>query len=511
MNKAVKTAGVVMIAVFIILLFFSQTIYNFNTPTVTAVMPVNGTLDKRETSTGLTDWSKTRDLYAPQAGVIAEVYADEGGAVEAGGHIAKVAYDTDSITDQITSLAVSRNKLQVSIDSSQAGIDRLNQQMNELNADIYTPDDVSEYAIQQAQANIESGRTALQNAQSNVEAQQAALDSAQVQLTQAQKKLQDTQALFDVGGVSAQDLDNAQNAADTAQKGVDDARRAVDTARRGVDTAQQNLDANQLALQNQQDLYDKTVTNNDKSVSDQEKARKSQIEDWTYQIANAQRTIQSNRLDIKNIDLQTAGFQRQLDDYNNSGYIDAPEAGTILTLALQPGQNVIKGQQVATMALGGAYTVTCQISLDNNFVAVGDGCKLTNTDHTLTATVSKITLSDTGKQVEMTTDSTGISSGETFEVDFEKESAKSMVLVPNGAVNQDSNGYFIYAIRKRKGMLGDEYYAAKVPIYIGDSDDQNTILTSGMTFFEPVALLSDKPFSDGDTVKVKNEGDFFAS
>jgi len=31
-----------------------------------------------------------------------------------------------------------------------------------------------------------------------------------------------------------------------------------------------------------------------------------------------------------------------------------------------------------------------------------------------------------------------------------------------------------------------------------------------MMFFEPIALLSDKPFTNGDTVKLKNEGEFFA-
>ena len=83
------------------------------------------------------------------------------------------------------------------------------------------------------------------------------------------------------------------------------------------------------------------------------------------------------------------------------------------------------------------------------------------------------------------------------------------ILVPNGAVNMDSDGYFVYYIKKRRGILGDEYYADRITVYVGDSDNENTIITRGITFFEPMVLLADKPLSNGDTIKVKNEGDFF--
>jgi len=540
LNRALKITGIVLLSLFVVLLFFSQTIYSFNTPTVTAALPANGKLDKKETATGLTDWSKARDIYVPQAGVVGAVFVKEGDTVEAGTHIAMMSFDTGTVTDQIAALEVSREKSMLSIETSQASIERLNQQISDLNGDKYTADDVSDYAVLQAQTKITSGQTALDEALSNAEAKQADADAASInlandagkkledarkQLADAQKQRDDTKALFDVGGVSQQDLETAQKAVDTAQRGVEsaqtgvedaqrsieDAQRAAVTAQRSVETAQQNLRNYQLDLENQQNLAAKARETNDKNVTDQEKSRRRQIADWQYQVISAQKDIESKQLDIKNTDLQTESLHRQLKEYENAVYIDAPETGALLTLALQPDQTVNKGQTAATMAVGGTYTVTCRISLENNFVAVGDSCKLSNADHEFAAAVSKITLTDTGKEVEIYTDSPDISAGETFDVSFEKESAKSAVLVPNGAVNQDSDGYFVYTIKKRKGMMGDEYYAAKTPVYIGDSDDRNTILTSGMTFFEPIALLSDKPFSEGDTVRVKNEGDFFAS
>ncbi|MDR3239048.1 MAG: HlyD family secretion protein [Clostridiales bacterium] len=483
MNRGVKITGVILFVMFILLIFFSQTIYNYNTPVVIAVTPKNGKLNKTETASGLADWSKTQEVYAKLGGVIEEIYAEEGDRLETGGRLAKVSYDADTVTQQLTVLSIDREKALVSMASSEAGIQRLNQQIQELKKEVYTADDVSDYSLQQAQAKIVQGQSALTEAEAGLEAKRDLFTQAQ--------------ALYDVGGAALQELDTAQ--------------LAVDAAQRAIDTARHNLEGYELDYQNQQSLLSKSGEANAKTLSDKESARQKQIDEWLYQISSAERDLASKRMDIQKYDEQKANYEKQLQDYFDNTYIYAPETGELLSLTLHAGQTVNKGQSLAAMAVGGSYTITCQISLDNNFVAVGDECKLSNTDHTLVSAVSKITPTDKGKTIEIKTDSAEIAAGETFEITFAKESAKSAALIPNGAINKDSDGYYVYMIKKRKGILGDEYYADKVTIYVGDSDDQNTILTQGMMFFEPMVLLSDKPFANGDTIKVKNEGDFFAS
>jgi hypothetical protein len=147
--------------------------------------------------------------------------------------------------------------------------------------------------------------------------------------------------------------------------------------------------------------------------------------------------------------------------------------------------------------------------LQNNFVVAGDECKISNPDHGFVATVAKVSPTDMAKEVTVRISSDDIVFGETFDIEFAKEAAMAAVLVPNGAVNMDSDGYFVYYIKKRKGILGDEYYAQRVTVYTGDSDNENTVITGGITFFEPMVMLASKPFSAGDTIKVKNEGEFF--
>ena len=538
MNRGVKITGIVLFSLFVLLIFFSRTIYNFNVPMVTAVLPSNGRLSKKETATGQTDWSKTRDVYAPLAGVIEEIFMEDGETMAAGAILAKMSFDTDSVEQQILGLAVDRDKLLLGIEASEAGIVRMKQQIMDMQEEVYTPDEVTDYALQQALDKIVQGWGSIEEARINVEIKRELMDetlkqvevarkqleNAQKQLENAQKQLENTQALYGVDGVSLQEVESAQSNVETTQDGVETAQRGLETAQGGIVTAQRAIDAAERAgetaqrnqeilerdYQNQQSILAKNEETNAKAVSEKEKNRKKQIDDWLYQISSAERDITSKQYDIQKLDLQKASYEKQLKEFEENAYIYAPEAGTLLSMALQPGQTVNKGQSVATMAVGAFFTVACQISLDNNFVAVGDECKLSNTDHSLIAAVSKITLTDKGKLIEINTDSDEIAPGETFEVSFAKESAQSSVLIPNGAINKDSDGYFVYMIKKRKGILGDEYYADKIMVYIGDSDDQYTILSQGMMFFEPIALLSDKPFTNGDTVKLKNEGEFFA-
>ena len=59
--------------------------------------------------------------------------------------------------------------------------------------------------------------------------------------------------------------------------------------------------------------------------------------------------------------------------------------------------------------------------------------------------------------------------------------------------------------------MGNEYYLERLNIFIGDSDHQNTQVVRGITFFEPIVLVSSKALSAGATVVLKNPEDFFES
>jgi hypothetical protein len=123
--------------------------------------------------------------------------------------------------------------------------------------------------------------------------------------------------------------------------------------------------------------------------------------------------------------------------------------------------------------------------------------------------VSRVKPSDRGKSVSITVRSGEVRPGESFDIVFEKNSAAAYTLVPNAALNHDNDGYFLNQIKRRKGILGEEYYTERLDVYIGDSDRTNTVIIRGITFFEPVVLRSSQAVVSGGAVSLVNPGDFF--
>ena len=222
-------------------------------------------------------------------------------------------------------------------------------------------------------------------------------------------------------------------------------------------------------------------------------------------------TLTSKLMDMENLKLSREAVRDLLRDYRNNTVIKAPASGIVLNLPVERGRYFPENALLVSIGVGREFFVECNISLDNNFVNPGDTCELSNASHVLNGSVRRIKPSIHGKTVTISISSDAVSEGETFDVTFEKNSAASFVLVPNSAVNQDNDGYFLYQIKRRKGIMGDEYYLQRLDIFIGDSDRQNTAVLRGLTFFDPIVLVGSKALSDGVTVSLKNPEDFFES
>ncbi|MDR2376710.1 MAG: HlyD family secretion protein [Treponema sp.] len=198
-----------------------------------------------------------------------------------------------------------------------------------------------------------------------------------------------------------------------------------------------------------------------------------------------------------------------LQDYRTLSSICAGTPGIVVSLSAAKGMYIMENSPLISIGTGNEFTVDCVVSLENNFILPSDHCELSNTAHVLDGTVLTVKPGPQGKLVSIRVVSGEVSAGESFEVSFEKTAAALYTLVPNAAVNQDGNGYFLNRIKRRRGIMGEEYYVERLDVYIGDSDLNNTVITGGLTFFEPVVLRSDKPVAAGDTVSLVNPEDFF--
>jgi biotin carboxyl carrier protein len=282
-------------------------------------------------------------------------------------------------------------------------------------------------------------------------------DNLDKDIAKAQSTLEDTQILYDLGELS----------------------------QREVTAAEENL----------QNLYSKQ----NKSAAD-----------FAADTAALRLDLQAKQLELGNLSLQEEPYLKNLADFEEYAVITAPIGGQLLSLNAQKGARLNENALLAEIGAGQEFVVECGVSLDNNFILPGDVCELSNSSHVFRGTVARIEPTERAKTVTITLSSDEVSAGETFDIVFEKVSATTYTLVPNGAINQDNEGYFLYQIRRRDGMLGKEYYLARVSVYIGDSDNKNTVIVKGITFFEPLLLTSDKPVAAGDVVKLANVGDFFA-
>jgi multidrug efflux pump subunit AcrA (membrane-fusion protein) len=90
--------------------------------------------------------------------------------------------------------------------------------------------------------------------------------------------------------------------------------------------------------------------------------------------------------------------------------------------------------------------------------------------------------------------------GESGDFDMKKTDPPSPLLLPNDAVRVDDSGYYALVVKETKAPLGSEYVLQRANLQVGDADDSNTVIVSGVTPADKVVSAGDKPVSEGDRV-----------
>lgn len=90
--------------------------------------------------------------------------------------------------------------------------------------------------------------------------------------------------------------------------------------------------------------------------------------------------------------------------------------------------------------------------------------------------------------------------GESGELFVTKRMPQSRQLVSNAAVREDDNGKYVLVLKEKKGPLGNEFYAHRAAVTIGDADDGKASIESGVSMLDSLIVSSSKPIRDGDRV-----------
>ncbi|TNJ62932.1 efflux RND transporter periplasmic adaptor subunit [Paenibacillus hemerocallicola] len=104
------------------------------------------------------------------------------------------------------------------------------------------------------------------------------------------------------------------------------------------------------------------------------------------------------------------------------------------------------------------------------------------------------------KELVVELSDTRLKGGESGELFAAKRMPQSRQLVSNAAVREDDSGKYVLLLKEKKGPLGNEFYAQRAAVTIGDSDDGKASIESGVTMHDQLIVSSSKPIGEGDRV-----------
>ena len=462
----VKKVGAIFLALIVLLIFFSRTIYEHNLPRVTAVRPQTGRLSKLEVSRGVAAHAEVENIFAAVTGIVEELLVREGETAKQGQELLRLSFDKDAAERRLADLQNSRGRISNEIQNLNLQIERINRQIEDLISESYAEEYISRHQLDSLAVDIRM---------------------AQTELRFARETYSELRDYYDRD---------------------DEARRR---ARLDVDRAHSRLQSLQLQQEEAERNLERQLERERESVAQREQSRQTRLADLQGEVASLQNSVRSRNLDLEGISLQEAPYRAALEDFEAFAVIAAPVSGTVLSVNVVSGELVRENQLMVSVGMAGEFVVECIVSLDNNFVIPGDIVELSNMSNRLVGTVLNVTPAAHGKVVQVGFASDQVTPGETFDITFQKDSETTFTLVPNGALRQDNDGFFVNQIRRRDGIMGMEYYLARVPVFIGDSDNRNTAIVQGITFFEPIAHICSRAISPGDVIFLENEADFFES
>ncbi len=284
--------------------------------------------------------------------------------------------------------------------------------------------------------------------------------------------------------------------------------KAVQIARQNVEKAQKNYDSSKV-------LYDAgAITAID--LADAEGNLDNVRLDYEIAKSNKDKAVSSNKRDIESMELDISIAERKIAELAkkmNMGTVTAPCNGVVTELYYSAGMTANASQPLYRIAdIDGGFQFIAIVNISAaEYLESGDEADITISslnDKLIQGKVKQIR--DNQQQIGVKKDvvidvpADGLVGGENGTADLKKSIGSYKTLVSNSAIGRDVIGYFVYVLKERKGPLGNEFYAEKVTVSIGDSDNTKTVVLSGITTMDKVITYSDKPLANGSPVMIAN-------
>jgi multidrug resistance efflux pump len=547
----VKNAAIILLAVLLVLTFFSNTIMNRTLPEVSTQYVTDGKINAKVRGTGTVTANGNHQVKAGQTREIRSVMVKAGQKVETGDVLfilgSGESSEIDQAEEQLRQLQLSYQRTALSgtsynydadqrkVDAAQReyldAVDRLEKLQDPKNE---SSESLKELRKQLEQATTErDGFQAAYDAKLN-EASEALSAAESERLTAEQDVLLaegwlgelsgEQQSRIDNPSIRLEELENdaemdegtkaglierwtvlkektdavgASKAAlgavssqqlDEAQRKVDEIQAAIDQKNDSPAYQEAKL-AVETAEANYLDLYD---------ALEQRKAADARASaSLGVELADLNRQIEEQRAKLEEL---SGGEENQ---------ILANVSGTIQSIECTAGDTVPKDGvlcviEVPDMGYTLSFSVTNQQA---SRLKLGDTGTISNYywGSQITATLESIRVDPKNPQTNkvLTFDVTGdVNAGAELTISVGQSSANYDIIVPKSAIHSEATGSFVYKIEARNSPLGNRYVARRVTVEVLAEDDNNAAVSGDLGWGDYVIVTSNAPLKNGDLVRL---------
>lgn len=324
-------------------------------------------------------------------------------------------------------------------------------------------------AIKRAELNLlklESDLKLYKNGFQSVDLEQYKEDVkvAQKAVEKAEKKLKDQKDLYAKEAVTLESVNEAEEQLEIANRDYTDKKRL--------------LSQKEKELKNSGDNYQTTV-----------KEKEAEIELCRLELENSKKNISAD------------------------GAIKSPVTGTIKSISIKKGDTTSSGQTLFDIVkeetgVAVKWTLDSKASSqaekkDEVIVTTLDADKL---EFNGAVNEKKYLASEGVYQftTEIKDDEKLLTIGQKVDVTIRKKGTPYMCTVPNSSVITAGGNSYVYVLKTKDGIMGEENYVEQVSVSVLESDDFNSALSnSSITSDDKIVVFSSKPLSNKIQVKLR--------
>lgn len=421
----------IFFSIALILTFFSNTIYNYNLPLVTVMMPGKGKLVHKVTGNSEIAYKDSYKIYSNIEGEINEIYVYENQFIEKGQPIMKIK-PRESVLDELKQ-NIMKKENEISLASLK--LDRLYEDHRKY---------IEEFEIQN------SNREELNHGR------KGEIRIYRDKIKNAEEEYEKIKKLYEMGAephnkVLEQEnlLDELKNQYDVFMENEMDAFKDTDIA---IKEAELTIDVLKLELESL-----------NKTMNDYK-------DDTIY--ADYTGIINLNKLGKKSMITENSLIGEIgiiSDDYICELNITSKEREKINKHSIVKIKSIgisseIQGEILSIDKIEGTDMFEIRIGIISSEKLSGQSCKIT----------------------------------------IETSSDIYNVLVENSAIRKDSDGFYIFVLKKEDENIGKRYVVKKIDIELLDSDEKYSAI-EGLQLLEPVVVKSDKNIYNGNRVKYEEK------